>query len=119
MDTDDPSAPGGKRPSSDAFKDGRDSSMSVYVERRLTQTGHSAADVLHDHTGFGLVAFTVGQARSRGWEVALDGGTENDPLALAHAVVVGDKSPRGPRRSLASEVTYLHWPPAGAEISLF
>ena len=102
---------GGTRPSSNAFEDSGDGSpMSVYVESIILRLGYQPIDVLSGYPSHGLVSFTVGLIRELDWDAILRGGTPGDPFGDAHSAVVGDKSPRPPRKRLALECDIRHWP---------
>ncbi len=82
------------RPSSAAFDDNADGSMSVVLYQELLGSGRQPDSILLGHENFGLVAFTAGLARECNQAVV------RDPLPTepAHALVVGKKTGSAKKR---------------------
>lgn len=99
---------GGLRPSSAPFENHPNGSpMSIVLGDDAAASGRSPHDVLADHAGFALAAFTAGLARE------CHQGVMRDPLPAepAHALVFGDKPKRVSRRLAKSAVWIV--PPGG------
>lgn len=99
----------GRRVASSAFYDSPDGSpMSVVIREFLVAMNREAEAVLEGHSGFGLLSFQVGDARSLGlgitWEPVLIGTT-----GLAHALVHCTKRTKV-RRGLQRAAEVLIWP---------
>lgn len=98
----------GRRPSSAAFKDGRDDApMSVYRRDLIDATGGNVARVMVGHESYGLVGINAGYFRAR------DQTVHSDPLLAepAHTVVCGLKTDSN-RRFFARQAVWVIQPPA-------
>src|SRR6185295_4277610 len=82
---------GGFRPSSAAFQDSSSSPMSVLIERIVTATQRTPAEVLKGYDEYSLCCFTAGVARALGQRVATRPEIPEEP---AHGFVAGKKTGR-------------------------
>lgn len=95
------------RPSSAAFEDDKDGDpMSVYREDVIQREGDDLARVLKGHDGYGLVALTAGQVRSKNQTVFPDPLPEES----SHARLCGPK-PKSTRRWFAQQAKWVVLPP--------
>ena len=99
---------GSPRISSAAFKD---EELSINLESVMASAGRSPSDAVRDYAGYGLAAFTAGEARALNQKVARDPNTEEP----AHGVVFGPKKRGGVAQRLR-DASYLVVVPSRTEI---
>lgn len=91
-----PDGAGGRRVSSQAFQDlvadDGTKAMSAYLESRLHELGLDQQDTLSGFLGYGLIAFSVGAARTCGLGVVRRPLTTDGARGEAHVHVLGKKS---------------------------
>lgn len=100
------------RLTSNAFNDIADAvsgvyAVSVFVESRVVELGYSLERMLDGLDDFGLVAFTVGQARELGLGVTW--APNDQSMSEAHAHLNGPK-PRAIRKRLVQVAQRRLWP---------
>ncbi len=100
------------RLTSNAFNDIEDAesgvrAVSVFVESKVHELGYTLDSMLEGLEGFGLVSFTVAQARALGLGVTWAPNAQS--MGEAHAHLNGPK-PRPVRRQLAVMADRRIWP---------
>lgn len=95
-----------RRPSSGAFQDSSNSSMSVIIAADVEKDGRSPLEILKNYPNHGIASITADLVRECK-QIIVREPTVDEP---AHAVVIGSKS-KPIRRKLAQNADWVHLPP--------